>query len=448
MKTNLVLFMLLCFLFSCKQNQEVEIISSKQMHESMQQLTDAIVHDIFSPPVASRIYAYPSIAAYECVAANNQNYESLAGKLNGLTELPKPTSEHVNYQLSAIYAFQSIGQQLVFSKDSIKAIQDSLFSSLKKGRSRKEVKASIEYGNQVADHIKTWMEKDMYHQTRSYPKFSVNYDDSTRWQPTPPDYMEGIEPHWNNIRTMVIDSAQQFKPIPPPAFSLEKNSEFYNELLEVYEVRNDFTGDQDERVQISKFWDCNPYVSTHKGHFMFATKKITPGGHWIGITKIASMKNNDGFDDAVWAYTKTSIALFDAFISCWDEKYRSSLIRPETLINKYIDDEWMPILQTPPFPEYTSGHSVISTAAAISLSSIYGDQFDFVDSTEELYGLPSRRFTSFLNASQEAAISRLYGGIHYRSAIDNGVAQGKQIGRFVVNQLHGVSKKEVSYATK
>ena len=135
------------------------------------------------------------------------------------------------------------------------------------------------------------------------------------------------------------------------------------------------------------------------------------------------------------AYTFTAIALSDAFISCWDEKYRSNLIRPETVINRHVDEDWTPALQTPPFPEYTSGHSVISRAAAIALTSIFGENFSFDDTTEEEYGLPMRSFTSFKNASEEAAVSRLYGGIHYRPAIDNGVKQGEEVGDFIVAQL-------------
>ncbi|MFT4535582.1 MAG: membrane-associated phospholipid phosphatase, partial [Saprospiraceae bacterium] len=113
----------------------------------------------------------------------------------------------------------------------------------------------------------------------------------------------------------------------------------------------------------------------------------------------------------------------------------SNLIRPETVINEYIDKDWLPTLQTPPFPEYTSGHSVISTAAATVLTSIYGNDFSFKDDTELEYGLPARSFVSFYAASQEAAISRLYGGIHYRPAIDNGVTQGKKLGDYVVANL-------------
>jgi len=155
----------------------------------------------------------------------------------------------------------------------------------------------------------------------------------------------------------------------------------------------------------------------------------------MGITKIASKKNNSDLAETVYAYTLTSIGIFDAFINCWDEKYRSNLIRPETLINQTIDQNWQPLLQTPPFPEYTSGHSVVSGASAMLLTHLFGDDFAFTDTTELPYGLPERSFSSFNQAAAEAAISRLYGGIHYRAAIDNGLEQGKDVGNYVLNHL-------------
>ena len=168
---------------------------------------------------------------------------------------------------------------------------------------------------------------------------------------------------------------------------------------------------------------------------MFATKKITPGGHWIGITAVASRKAKSSFGDTINAFTNVSIALYDAFISCWDEKWKTLVVRPETLINQFYDEEWLPLLQTPPFPEYTSGHSVISRAAAVTLTKLYGDNFKFIDTTELAYGLPQRRYNSFIHASEEAAISRLYGGIHYMMAITEGVLQGEKVGDYVVRKI-------------
>ena len=192
------------------------------------------------------------------------------------------------------------------------------------------------------------------------------------------------------------------------------------------------------------FWDCNPYIVEMRGHFSYSIKKITPGAHWIGITTIASQKENLDLTQTSAAYVLVSVTLADAFISNWDEKYRSNLVRPETLINTYIDEKWSPLLQTPPFPEYTSGHSVISTAAATVLTSFFDAAFEFEDTSEVKYGIESRHFNSFFHASQEAAISRLYGGIHYRQAIEEGVNQGKKVGNFVLNNLFLTQNKLIT----
>tara|TARA_R110002020_G_scaffold106407_3_gene247760 strand:+ start:331 stop:1680 length:1350 start_codon:yes stop_codon:yes gene_type:complete len=433
-----ILFLLALSIWSCSKEEKPIVITPNDYNNAVDKVTEVIIHDIFSPPVASRIYAYSNIAAYEVLVQKNKDYKSLAGKLTDLKPAPQASADApVNYDLAALIAQMEIAKTLIFSEDKITALRDSLYTSWQK-QNPTELSASKEYGLKVADHIKSWMDGDMYKQTRTMPKFSVNPDNPSRWQPTPPAYMDGIEPHWMKIRPFVIDSASQFKPLPPPEFSMEKDSEFYKQLIEVYNVRNAMTseGDDSEKMAIAQFWDCNPYVSTHKGHLMFATKKITPGGHWIGIVKIATQKTNSNLMETVHAYTKTSIALFDGFISCWDEKYRSNLIRPETLINQYIDDSWAPVLQTPPFPEYSSGHSVVSGAAAEVLTQIYGDDFSFEDDTEVAYGLPVRNFTSFRTASSEAAMSRLYGGIHYRAAIEEGLKQGRQIGDYIVKNLN------------
>src|SRR6202008_155415 len=141
------------------------------------------------------------------------------------------------------------------------------------------------------------------------------------------------------------------------------------------------------------------------------------------------------FQITMLLHTIVALTLHDAFISCWDEKYRSNRIRPETAINLYVDAKWKPLLQTPPFPEYSSGHSVISTASAEVLTYLLGDNFSFVDSTETYIGLPARNFSSFRNAAAEARIGRLYGGIHFRDAIENGGEQGKKVGELIIRKL-------------
>ncbi|MBT8272039.1 MAG: vanadium-dependent haloperoxidase [Flavobacteriaceae bacterium] len=427
--------MLLLSALSC-QNDEPIVIGSDDFFGSVDKVTEIMVHDIFSPPVASRIYVYPNIAAYEILAVNSDDYNSLNGQIESLPRIPAADDPDVNLRLAAVIAHMDVSRRLIFSEEMMESYRDEKYKTWKDQNS-KEFEASKAYGLLIADKIAEWFDGDFYKETRTMPKFTVNTDEVYRWQPTPPAYMDGIEPAWNKIRPMVLDSAAQFMPVTHPEFSMEPGTKFHEELMEVYEVSNKITekGDDSEEIEIAQFWDCNPYVSVTRGHLMFATKKITPGAHWIGISKIACDTSNSDFEDTVFAMTKTSIAIFDGFISCWDEKYRSNLVRPETLINNYIDDQWEPILQTPPFPEYPSGHSVVSGAASIVLTSIFGENFSFDDDTEQPYGLPIRSFPSFKAAAMEAAISRLYGGIHYKAAIDNGVDQGFKIGELVASSL-------------
>jgi hypothetical protein len=312
----------------------------------------------------------------------------------------------------------------VFYEQMMKKFRDS-------GMPDEVFERSVAYGSKVADHIIAWSSKDNYKQSRSFPKYSIEEDPAT-WKPTPPAYMDAVEPHWNKIRTFAIDSAGQFKPVPPTPFSQDKNSQFFKEAREVYEMTKNLTPEQKE---IAFFWDCNPFVMNVKGHVMFATKKISPGGHWMNITHVACKKANMDFVQASEAYVRVSVSLIDGFISCWDEKYRTRLIRPETYINQYIDEGWMPLLQTPPFPEYTSGHSVISAASAVALTKLFGENFAFLDSTEVEYGMTARSFKSFFEAADEAAVSRMYGGIHYRPACENGVVEGRALGNYIVEKI-------------
>ena len=411
---------------------KTELKDPELFQSAVKNLSDIIVYDIFSPPVASRVYMYPTIAAYEIMAqAYPEAYTSLAGQLNGLTVSPA-IAEEVAPELAALYAYNRIGKTLIFSEDKMEAFQAKLEEKVKDmGVPRSVRKASKAYADQMVEHILAWAKGDLYNQTRTYPKYTI-LEEEKFWKPTPPDYMDGIEPHWNKIRTLVLDSASQYKPKDPLEFDLTKGSPFQTQLQQVYEIGEGLT---EEQIEIAKFWDCNPYVTHHRGHAMFATKKITPGGHWIGITAIATRKAKSDFAATINAYTHVSVALFDAFISCWDEKWNTLVVRPETLINKHYDEEWLPLLQTPPFPEYTSGHSVISRASAVVLTELYGDNFAFTDTTEVAFGLPVRSYTSFLHASEEAAISRLYGGIHYMMAIEEGVSQGNKVGEHIVQNM-------------
>ncbi len=434
LKSKIVAIILIIILVVGCQKKAINVNLDKNwIHDCMQALSNTMVQDIFSPPVASRIYAYPSIAAYEVIASENKEYKSLAGQLNGLKPCPKPNAKELyNFQLSSVYAFLFVSKKLVFSLEEFELFEEKLSKEMEVLKIDQEIiERSKKYGEEVAFHILDWASKDNYAQTRSAEAYEIDKSPG-KWQPTPPAYMPGIETHWSAIRTFVIDSVNQFKPVPPTDYSMDKNSQFYKEVMEVYETGNKLSSEQ---KAIASFWDCNPFVLHNKGHLMFGTKKITPGGHWIGITKIATKKMNYDFNKTLRTYALVSIGMADAFISCWDEKWRSKLIRPETVINQFIDEDWKPLLQTPPFPEYTSGHSVVSGSASTILTAIIGENFEYEDTSEIPYGLPSRMYKSFNQAAEEAAISRLYGGIHYMPAISNGLKQGRNVGNYILSKI-------------
>lgn len=431
-----VVFLILSFTTKEEKHWRDKSENADYVHRAIKQITDVMVHDIYSPPVAGRTYAYISIAGYEATVPANPSYQSLSGQLHGLKPMPKPVKEY-SAALAAVQAILTVGKSMVVSEKKVEVFYAGIMKEFKEsGMPEAVYNYSITYGNEVAKSIMDWAGGDNYKQTRTFSKYAVN-GDAASWKPTPPSYMKAVEPHWNKIRTFLIDSAQQFKPLSATPFSADSSSNFYKEALAVHAVGKNLTQEQKE---IANFWDCNPFKMNINGHVMYASKKISPGGHWMNITRLACRQTGASVIQSLEAYACLSVAIADAFVSCWDEKYRSNVIRPETYINQYIDGSWMPLLQTPPFPEYTSGHSVLSTASAIMLGKIFGENFAFADSTEVEFGIPVRHFKSFMQAAEEAAISRFYGGIHYMPSIINGAEEGLKIGRFASEKLK--TKKE------
>lgn len=436
-KLSFLLIGAMVALFACQTDYEEKARNPEFMHRSLTQLNEIIIYDIFPPPIASRIYAYSSIAGYEAGHYDRAGYRSLAGQLNGLTELPKPdTSKEYCFTLAGVHAFLAVGKALTFSETEMEAFRQGLYAEFRKtGMPRDVYDRSLKFGDAVALAVLAWSKKDNYKETRTFPKFTVDESNPARWSPTPPDYKDAVEPHWGKIRPFTLDSAGQFLPPPPTPFSTDPKSQFIKEANDVKIALEGDAAQKKDREEIAYFWDDNPFVSHHVGHVMFATKKVTPGGHWMNITQLAARKTKADYAKSAQAYLYTALCLADGFISCWHAKYTYNLVRPETVINKYIDEEWRPFLQTPNFPEHTSGHSVISRSSATSLTALFGDNFAFRDVTNEPYGRPARNFKSFVDASDEASISRLYGGIHYLNALTMGAAQGEKVGKHVLERV-------------
>jgi len=438
MRYHSIIFILLGLAMgSCESSSDrgdKQLEDRAYLHESVKELMDVHVYDITSPPLASRSMVYPLLSAYYCYALTNEELPLIAHHLNDWNaHPPKPSPESdVHAEWAALAAFAITAEKHVYSQGLWKSWTDSLHAYYRTHLSEAMYADSYAWAERCAALVNDYAAADGLKEIRTQPKYTTGKVTEGQWMPTPPNYMDPIEPHWGDLRPFTLDSVEQYAPPPPTPFDMTEGSPFYREAEEVYEVVNELSVEERE---IAAFWDCNPYVVLHKGHFMQPVKKITPGGHWMGITRIACRDNDLSFGASLQAYTYTAIALADAFISCWDEKYRSQYIRPETVINTFMDQKWVPVLQTPPFPEYTSGHSVISTAAARVLTHLIGDDFDYVDNVEVEFGLPERQFPSFLAASQEAAESRIYGGIHFRPAVEQGILQGHKIADQVIQTL-------------
>jgi len=437
MKTFLLAFVVAVFMFSsCKKPDYKNILHDPTLYSrTVHELNGVVMGNNFSPVVASRNYAYASIAGYEVIAAGDPaHYRSLVGQLNGLTKVAKPApGDSIDYDYAALLAFCKVGEAVTFPEGSLKLYTDSLHQiAAAHGMPDEMITASEKYAKAMAASIMAWSKKDNYLKTRSEAKFSIN-DVNGRWVPTPPAYGEAVEPHWNEIRPMVMKSDSQFRVPPPPAFDIkDKNSKYYREVMYIKNADEHLTPDQEN---MADFWDDNPGKLNVAGHIMFVTKKFSPPGHWMSVVGIVAKQSNADFNTTVYAYAKTGIALFDGFIQCWDSKFTYNTARPETVINKYIDPNWHPHLQTPPFPEYTCGHSTISSAAAEALTSVFGDNLAYTDTTELEFGIKSRSFKSIRDAAIENNWARFYGGLHFHNSCIVANAYGKKVGELVVNQL-------------
>jgi len=418
-------------LHSCKQKEEIQF-TNKDINQVITKMTDIMVHDVTNPPLAARFFSYACLSGYETVSENDSSIKSMHGILNGYPQIKKPQIKNHNYQLTALLAMMETAKKMQPSGSLFEDYENHFLDSLKQeGLSQEIIDSSKTYALQISKQILAYAKTDKYAATTDYPRYTPMKGDGY-WYPTPPGFFAAVEPYFSTVRPFTLDSAAQFKPEPPVLFSSQKNSPFYKLMMQNYQMSG--VGLSEEQKVIASFWDCNPFAMEDNGHLMVGLKKISPGAHWLGITGVACAATNKGFNESMKIFTTVSVGLMDAFMCCWDEKYRSNRIRPETAIRKYIDPNWQPLLQTPPFPEYLSGHSVVSAASAAILTNFFGDNFSFTDSVEVAYGLPPRKFSSFQQAAQEAAISRFYGGIHFMDAIDNGLTQGTKVGEWVLQK--------------
>jgi hypothetical protein len=401
--------------------------------KTVKELNNIVLENNFAPMVASRNYVYANIAAYECMVAGDSSWQTLSGQILHMPAMPRlPIGTDIDHNLASLLAFVKVGNAVTFPEGSMMKVYDRLVHEADSmGIPSDKLKNTKLFADTIASAVLAWSKGDNYSKTRGASRYTVE-ETPGRWVPTPPMYATAVEPHWMEIRPMVLDSASCYLCKRPPVYDMtNKKSEFYKALMEVKNIGDSLT---DEQKHIADFWDDNPFKMNVTGHVMYATKKFSPPGHWMNIVGIAAEKAGADLHTTIAAYTKTSIALFDAFLGCWDEKYRSNYVRPETVINQLVDPNWQPYIQTPPFPSYVSGHSTISAAAAEVMTE-YFDNISFTDTSLKEFGIANREIRSFRDAAKEAGMSRIYGGIHYNFDNTEGYNLGKKIGETVVQRI-------------
>lgn len=432
MKTNVFIFSLLTLLTACNQgNTEKVILKNDILTECNVAIQNAVVVDRVPPPVASRRYYYAGVAAYEALVPFTKDFISLAGQLKDLKEIPKPdTSLGYCLDLVALCAHTYTSQKLVFQEDSIANFRARKLDFYQKNLPSSTFENSTSFGDSVGAAIVKWSKGDNYGKTRGTDFYLVKHEDG-KWEPTLPEFGDALEPNWFKLRTAVVPTASTITIPAPEPFSKDQNSRFFKITKQVY----DQSKNQDSSfLHIAKYWDDNPNSTIHYGHATIGVLRISPPGHWLSIfSNIAKQKKYDLFKSAE-GIARLSAVIYDAFIICWDTKYKTEYVRPETVVRKYIDSTWTPAIQTPPFPEYPSAHSVVSSSSAALLTSMFGE-YAFTDSTQMEFGLGARSFKNFREAANEACMSRLYGGIHFIDGIEKGKMMGNMLGEYHLKHI-------------
>lgn len=394
---------------------------------------DLVRDENLSPPAAARTYAYTAVAMYEALVAGMPERRSLAHQLTDLTTVPPPPrATSLDWPSALIAAAAGVLRVLLpfaapTSRGALDAAEQvALQERRTAGAAARDVEAGSAHGRAVAKHLARWIARDGHARTLDRP-WTPSAADPSSWESTPPNYRPAVEPWWSEVRPLALRRADEVEPAPPVPFSTEKGSPFHQQAMAPYLQSKVNTPEQ---IRIARFWTDNPGSFTPP----LGTPTGLPSGHWMLLAQQGLAVRGADLALAVETYALTGIALHDAFLNCWTWKYRFDLLRPITYVNRYVDPTWTTLVNTPQFPEHTSGHSVASPAAAAVLTRQLGT-FALTDHSHDVRGHLPRTFTSFSHAAAEAAQSRLYGGIHYPHAIATGLVQGEQVGAIVLARV-------------
>ena len=445
--------------------------------EWMRTLYGAVRVERLSPPVASRLFAYATTGLYAGMAAAEPALPLIEGRLNGLPALPKgERGESYDPTVTALAAERTILDSLfrdglATTRAQLARLSDSLVTArVARGINQAERTRSEDLGRRTGLAIIAWSHGDGFDSTRGRPYVApvgpglwVNDSPANVFTPQnlsgvsqlvvpsnptnamgpggasdrglildrtkragrttlPAANMAGVtEPYWGHNRPFTLKSWDECPAPAPPAYAPTPGTPLYEEARQVYEVNKRLTPEQ---RTIALYWADN------------GGETGTPAGHWLSIAGQMVSEKHLTAEQGAWLAAQTSLSLADAFIAAWGFKFKLNVIRPRTFIRATMDSTWEPAIPTPPFPEYLSGHSTVSAAAAATLTGVLG-AVAFDDSTSITIGHAVRKFSSFRAAADEAGVSRIYGGIHYPSANVDGAALGRCIASKVLGRFDG-----------
>lgn len=436
MKKLLPTLFTLVLLFGCGENpnHNKTVYNNDILSECNLAIQNAVVLDGVTPPVASRRYFYSCVSAYEAIRPFYSDLISTTSQFNQFETLPScDTSLGYCLDLIAMESYTLTAMKLVYKEDSITSFRERKRKEYESKLPADVFERSVLWAKTVSDHVIDWASGDTFNQIRGTDLYMANESEAF-WQPTPTEYMEAIEPQWKKIRPNLIQSASQFRdtlPQPTP-YEMGKNPDFIPLMKEIHDAVVNIDSNQ---LRIARYWDDNPKSTFHYGHATLKVLKVSPAGHWLSMFSTVARQEKYSLSESAEGMLRLSAVMFDAFIAVWDAKYHYEYIRPVTVIQRHMDSSWLPAIETPAFPEYPSAHSVVSSAAATVLTDLFGE-YSFTDSAEYEFGLGVRTFKNFREASDEACMSRIYGGIHFREGMEFGKYLGNTVGEYHIKTLN------------
>ena len=422
------IWLLVCLLLvsSCQDHRPLnpQVLSADVAHAWMQMHIRLTLSTTgYNSVVSDRSFGYAGITMYEAVLPGIEGSTSLLAQIGGSSLTPSQSADQYYWPESLNAAMASITKQFFESTSaanlkSIDSLETVYKNQFQAATNPDKLMNAETYGRQVANAIFAWSKTDGAHQAYK------NVTDPTYtppagpglWVPTPT--AAPILPRWGNNRTFIANSAVSSQPGPPIAYSEDPGSAFYAMVNEVYTTSQSLTKTD---TTTARFWADTPGNLNVPAH---ATNILT---------QLLVTTNQDLFKAAA-AYARHGIALSDAAVSTFKTKYTYNLLRPFTYIRNVLKKTtWSPLLPTPPHPEYSAAHAVVSAASGAVLEKLFGASYTFTDNSyASSYGV--RSYTTFQEYVQEAGRSRLLGGIHYGPSISAGLSQGTKVGT-MVNQL-------------